>query len=93
MLEVRNLSVAYGGLRALTDVTLSVADTGVGMDEKVRERISGETVGILSATDQDASQTHTFAVDDARFEVSGTLLKLKDGWRVVSKTYRTDVRE
>src|SRR6201994_1294140 len=26
MLEVRNLSVAYGGLRALTDVSLSVAD-------------------------------------------------------------------
>src|SRR5215472_11645424 len=26
MLEVRNLSVAYGGLRALTNVTLSVAD-------------------------------------------------------------------
>ena len=26
MLEVRNLSVAYGGLRALTDVTLSVAE-------------------------------------------------------------------
>ena len=26
MLEVRNLSVAYGGLRALTDVSLSVAE-------------------------------------------------------------------
>jgi len=26
MLEVKNLSVAYGGLRALTDVTLSVAE-------------------------------------------------------------------
>jgi branched-chain amino acid transport system ATP-binding protein len=26
MLEVRNLSVAYGGLRALTDISLSVAD-------------------------------------------------------------------
>ena len=26
MLEVRNLSVAYGGLRALQDVTLSVAE-------------------------------------------------------------------
>ena len=26
MLEVRNLSVAYGGLRALTDVSLTVAE-------------------------------------------------------------------
>jgi hypothetical protein len=41
-----------------------------------KERISGAMVGVLSATDQDTGQTHTFSVASP-FEISGTSLKLK----------------
>lgn len=43
----------------------------------VRERVSGEEIGTLTAIDPDAGQSHTFAVDDARFEVVSNVLRLK----------------
>jgi len=74
-----------GGLAVTRPLTINVTDrndppAAIGItNQKVRERISGEAVGALSATDQDAGQTLSFAVDDARFEIVGALLKLKDG--------------
>jgi hypothetical protein len=54
---------------APTDITLSVSN--------VSENESGAVIGDLSATDADASDTFTFAVNDERFEVDGATLKLK----------------
>jgi subtilisin family serine protease/subtilisin-like proprotein convertase family protein len=45
----------------------------------VAENELGATVGTVSAADDDAGDTHTWRVDDARFEIVGTLLKLKAG--------------
>jgi hypothetical protein len=39
--------------------------------------MSGAAIGTLSATDADASDTFTFAVNDDRFEIDGAALKLK----------------
>ncbi|WP_315981329.1 cadherin repeat domain-containing protein [Aliamphritea spongicola] len=44
----------------------------------VAENLSGATIGTFRANDQDNGQTHTFSVDDARFEFVGAELKLKD---------------
>jgi hypothetical protein len=43
----------------------------------VSENETGAVIGDLSATDADASDTFTFAVNDDRFEVDGATLKLK----------------
>ncbi len=45
----------------------------------VTENATGAVVGDISVTDQDAGDTHTFSVDDARFEIVSGQLKLKDG--------------
>ncbi|MEM7718013.1 MAG: hypothetical protein AAF222_02325, partial [Pseudomonadota bacterium] len=45
----------------------------------VAENDDGAVVGAVSATDPDAGDTVTLTVDDARFEVVGGQLKLKDG--------------
>ena len=46
----------------------------------VNENAAGATIGILTATDQDAGDTHTFSIADANsaFEVVDNVLKLKD---------------
>src|SRR6185503_7378847 len=53
MLEVRNLSVAYGGLRALTDVSLSVAEgqfvTVVGPNGAGKSTLFKTICGIVPA--------------------------------------------
>jgi hypothetical protein len=54
---------------APTDITLSVSN--------VSENETGAVIGDLSATDADASDTFTFAVNDDRFEIDGATLKLK----------------
>src|SRR5210317_2295612 len=36
-------------------------------------------VGTLSVVDEDAGDSHSYSVDDTRFEVVGTTLKLKAG--------------
>jgi hypothetical protein len=43
----------------------------------VSENMNGAAIGTLSATDADASDTFTFAVNDDRFEIDGAALKLK----------------
>ncbi|MEP0069170.1 hypothetical protein [Pyruvatibacter sp.] len=66
-------------------VTLDIVDvnevaTDIALDATVvTENAAGAVVGTLSTTDQDAGDTHTYAVSDDRFEVVGGQLKLKDG--------------
>jgi hypothetical protein len=54
---------------APTDIALSASN--------VSENVTGAAIGTLSATDADASDTFTFAVNDDRFEIDGAALKLK----------------
>ena len=56
---------------APTDITLD----NVSVDENA----DGAIVGNLASVDPEATDTHTYAVDDARFEVVNGQLKLKDG--------------
>ncbi len=66
-------------------VTINVADLAEAptdillSGDSVNENEAGAVVGTLTAVDQDAGDTHTFAVSDNRFEVVGGQLKLKDG--------------
>ncbi|MCR9243344.1 MAG: cadherin-like domain-containing protein, partial [Rhodobiaceae bacterium] len=65
--------------------TIAVGDVNEGPSDialsnsSVDENAAGAVVGSLSTTDVDAGDSHTYAVDDARFEVVGGDLKLKDG--------------
>ena len=52
----------------------------------LKQNISGATIGELSATDQDTTQSHTFSVTDSRFEIVNSVLKLKTGQFVASAT-------
>ena len=45
----------------------------------VEENAAGAEIGTLIVTDPDAGDTHTYTVDDARFEVVDDTLKLKAG--------------
>jgi Bacterial Ig domain/Putative Ig domain len=54
-----------------TDITLS--------NSTVSENADGAVIGSLIATDPDIGDTHTFSVDDARFEIISTQLKLRAG--------------
>ncbi|MCE8000154.1 MAG: cadherin repeat domain-containing protein, partial [Rhodobiaceae bacterium] len=74
-----------GGETATTSVTVTPGDVNEGPSDialsnaSVDENAAGAVVGTLSTTDVDAGDSHTYAVDDARFEVVGGELKLKDG--------------
>jgi plastocyanin len=56
---------------APTDISLSVS--------AIDENLAGATIGDLSATDADASDSHTFTVSDDRFVISGAALSLAEG--------------
>ena len=60
---------------AVNDAPTAINLTGSSIDEND----VGAVVGTLSTTDVDVGDTHTYTVDDARFEVVGGQLKLKDG--------------
>ena len=66
-----------GGQVNFDNVQLNAVD--VSHDLSVDENAPGAVVGELGVLDVDAGDSHTFAVDDARFEVVGGQLKLKDG--------------
>jgi hypothetical protein len=74
-----------GGLAYSQAFTLTVADvneapTALALDATtVAENAGGAVVGDLTVSDPDADDVHTFAVDDARFEVVDGALKLKAG--------------
>ncbi|MDO4644062.1 MAG: right-handed parallel beta-helix repeat-containing protein, partial [Cardiobacteriaceae bacterium] len=67
------------------------APTNISLSaNKLMENKAGATVGKLSTTDQDAGDTHTYKVNDSRFEVSsdGTL-KLKAGTKIDYETTKS----
>jgi Ca2+-binding RTX toxin-like protein len=79
-----------GGLTKAQAFTISVIDvneapinnapTAVALTAaSVAENAAGAVIGTLSVSDPDASDTHTYSVDDARFEVVAGQLKLKAG--------------
>ena len=45
----------------------------------VAENAAGAVVGVLSTSDEDAGDSHSYTVSDNRFEVAGNQLKLKAG--------------
>ncbi|MEQ9518286.1 MAG: hypothetical protein RLN89_02475, partial [Parvibaculum sp.] len=74
-----------GGLSFEQTFNLTVGDVNEGPSDislsntSVAENAAGAIVGTLSTTDVDAGDAHTYAVDDARFEVVDGSLKLKEG--------------
>lgn len=50
-------------------------------NDTIKEKVSGATIGMLSAVDQDVGQTHVFTLADPTsvFEIVGRSLKLKAG--------------
>ena len=92
--ESREVSFSYtaddgNGSTDQGTVTIEVtgtndAPTAVDLSSSgVDENASGAVIGTLSTTDVDASDTHSYSVDDSRFEVAeqdgSYVLKLKDG--------------
>ena len=74
-----------GGLSLAKSFTLVVRDvneapTALALSNApIDEGVAGATVGALTVGDPDRGDSHSFAVDDARFEVVGGQLKLKAG--------------
>ncbi|MCV6595392.1 MAG: cadherin domain-containing protein [Silicimonas sp.] len=72
------------GLSDTRVVRVTVGDVNEGpsvtaSDGTIAENAAGTTVGSVTATDPDAGDTVTLSVDDARFEIVGGDLRLKDG--------------
>ncbi|WP_217621794.1 PA14 domain-containing protein [Phaeobacter inhibens] len=84
-IEVQVTVTDAAGTSHTEDFTIEVTDqndavTGVGLTgSTVAENAEGAVVGSLSAEDQDAGDSHSYAVSDDRFEVADGQLKLKDG--------------
>ena len=74
-----------GGLSRTEAFTITVMNVNevptdlVLSGSSVAENLAGGVIGTLSATDPDAGDTHTWSVDDSRFEVVAGALKLKEG--------------
>ena len=74
-----------GGLSLAESFTVVVRDvneapTALALSNApIDEGVAGATVGALTVGDPDQGDSHSFAVDDARFEIVGSQLKLKAG--------------
>lgn len=86
-----NDGAAGSNVATVSVIVLAINDapTTVSLSStSVPENAAGAVIGMLTATDPDASDTHTFAVEnDSRFEVVNGELKLKAG---VSLDYETE---
>ena len=73
------------GGSSITTVTITIdgandAPADIMLDNlSVSENVAGAVVGNLTTSDVDAGDSHTYSVDDTRFEVVGGQLKLKAG--------------
>ncbi|MGI9276176.1 MAG: VCBS domain-containing protein, partial [Endozoicomonas sp.] len=70
--DTAQVSITVSGAN---DAPSAIALSGSTVDEND----AGAVIGQLTVTDADASNTHSFSVDDSRFEVVSGQLKLKDG--------------
>jgi Ca2+-binding RTX toxin-like protein len=83
--DVQVTATDAGGLTRTETFTISVSNanetpTDISLTgNTVAENADGAVVGTLSAVDPDAGDTHTYTVDDSRFEVVAGTLKLKAG--------------
>ncbi|HZO47511.1 MAG TPA: hypothetical protein VFB68_16560 [Xanthobacteraceae bacterium] len=83
--DVEVTSTDAGGLSRVETFTIDVTNanetpTDIALaGNTVTENAVGATVGTLSTVDPDAGDTHTYTVDDSRFEVVGGTLRLKAG--------------
>ncbi len=77
-----------GGLEFANSFTIHVtnvneAPTSITLSaDSVAENASGAIVGVLTVTDADPGDSHTFVVSDSRFEIVDHQLKLKSGQSV-----------
>lgn len=84
-IDVTVTATDQGGLSTQQLFTIAVANANEGPTAialaaaPVLENVAGAVVGTLSATDPDAGAALTFTVNDGRFEVVGTTLRLKAG--------------
>ncbi|MFC2015154.1 Ig-like domain-containing protein [Chloroflexota bacterium] len=73
-------SLSYTESFIITVNNVNEVPTDIWHDNNtVNENTSGAVIGNLSVTDPDIGDSHTYSVDDARFEVIGSQLKLKAG--------------
>jgi hypothetical protein len=71
----------------ITIIDRNEAPTEIALDHhELEENAQGGTVGRLAAADQDEGDVLTFSVDDPRFEITGGILKLKDGQSIDFET-------
>lgn len=95
--QLKITSTDQGGLSYSENFTVAVKDVSEGptnsaptdislSNSNVAENAPGAAIGMLSTVDPNAGDTHTYAVNDSRFEVVAGQLKLKDG---VSLNYET----
>jgi Ca2+-binding RTX toxin-like protein len=84
-IELKIVATDRGGLNRASTVTLSVTDaneapTSISLsNSSVDEGAAGAVIGTFGASDPDLGDTHVFSVSDARFEIVGGVLKLRDG--------------
>ncbi|MDB4614604.1 DUF2341 domain-containing protein, partial [bacterium] len=77
-------STDSGGIEVNSQFTIDVGDTNetpaaIDIDNATIAENTGGVIGQLSTSDTDAGDTHSYTVDDARFEVVGTSLQLRTG--------------
>ncbi len=72
--------LAYNEVFVITVTDLNEAPTDITLSStNVSEQTDGAIVGNVGVVDPDAGDTHSWTVDDVRFEVVGGQLKLKAG--------------
>jgi hypothetical protein len=80
----------YSEAFTITVIDINEAPTQLTLDNSsVDENAAGAVIGNLGVSDPDAGDSHTFAVDDVRFEVIGNQLKLVDGISLDAETEPT----
>jgi len=83
--EVRVTVTDSGALADMQDITVNVTNvnetpTDIALDNtSLNENAIGAVIGNVTVADPDTGDSHTLTVSDARFEISGSQLKLKAG--------------
>ncbi len=76
-------TLSYNELFAITVTNVNEAPTDITLDNTtLAENAAGAIIGNLGVVDPDVGDTHTWSVDDLRFEVVAGQLKLRTGQSV-----------